>query len=220
MVESELFGHEKGAFTGAIQRRIGRFELAEGGTIFLDEIGDLPQDVQAKLLRVLQEREFERIGGNRTIQVDVRVIAATNRDLRKAIRHKLFREDLYYRLSVFPVKLPPLRERTEDIPLLAEFLVQKFGLRAGKRLEGISAESIELLQSYSWPGNVRELENVLERAVILSREPVLEIDPMLLTDDPLLPLPGSDANESDASRPCERSSANISGLSWIRREAS
>ncbi len=199
LVESELFGHEKGAFTGAIQKRIGRFELAEGGTIFLDEIGELPLDVQAKLLRVLQEREFERIGGNRTIQVDVRVIAATNRDLRKAIRHKLFREDLYYRLSVFPVKLPPLRERTEDIPLLVEFLVQKFALRAGKRLEGISAESIELLQSYSWPGNVRELENVLERAVILCREPVLEIDPMLLSDDNLSPLPGFDARETDPS---------------------
>ncbi len=180
LVESELFGHEKGAFTGAIQKRIGRFELAEGGTIFLDEIGDLPLDVQVKLLRILQEREFERIGSSVTIQVDVRIIAATNRDLLKAVREKMFREDLYYRLNVFPVTLPPLRERKEDIPLLAQFLVEKFAPLVGKRLEGISPEAIELLQAYSWPGNVRELENVLERAVILCREPVLEIDPMLV----------------------------------------
>ncbi|HEX4143058.1 MAG TPA: sigma 54-interacting transcriptional regulator [Pirellulales bacterium] len=182
LVESELFGHEKGAFTGAISRRIGRFELAAGGTIFLDEIGEIPLDVQAKLLRILQEREFERLGGSQTIKVDVRIIAATNRDLLKAVREKTFREDLYYRLSVFPVALPPLRQRPDDIPLLAQFLVNKFAMRIGKRLTGISPQSIERLLAYTWPGNVRELENVLERAVILCQGPILEIDPALVSE--------------------------------------
>ena len=184
LVESELFGHEKGAFTGAINRRIGRFELAAGGTIFLDEIGEIPLDVQAKLLRILQEREFERLGGAHTIKADVRIIAATNRDLLKAVREKTFREDLYYRLSVFPVVLPPLRERTDDIPLLAQFLVNKFAMRVGKRLEGISPQAMQRLLAYSWPGNVRELENVLERAVILCQGPMLEIDPALVSKGP------------------------------------
>jgi PAS domain S-box-containing protein len=184
LVESELFGHEKGAFTGALQKRLGRFELADRGTIFLDEIGDLPLDAQVKLLRVLQEREFERVGGVRAITVDVRIIAATNRDLHNAVRDKTFREDLYYRLNVFPIALPALRERSEDIPLLAQFLVEKLAPRIGKRIDGIHPESLELLQAYSWPGNVRELENVLERAVILSPDPVLEIDPLLLAEDP------------------------------------
>jgi len=180
LVESELFGHEKGAFTGALAKRIGRFELADGGTIFLDEIGEIPLEVQAKLLRVLQEREVDRIGGKSPVRVDVRVIAATNRDLLQAVADKTFREDLYYRLNVFPVSLPPLRDRADDIPLLARFLIGKFAARVGKRIEGISADSMERLQSYRWPGNVRELENVLERAVILSDGPILEIAPELL----------------------------------------
>ncbi len=174
LVESELFGHEKGAFTGAIARRTGRFELADGGTIFLDEIGELAADTQAKLLRVLQEHEFDRVGGTSPKKVDVRVIAATNRDLLKAVREKAFREDLYYRLSVFPIQLPPLRERSEDIPLLATFLLEKFAARIGRRFEGIDPGTLGRLLAYPWPGNVRELENVLERAVILATGPMLE----------------------------------------------
>jgi PAS domain S-box-containing protein len=180
LVENELFGHEKGAFTGAIARHTGRFELADGGTIFLDEIGELPPDAQAKLLRVLQEREFDRVGGASPIKVDVRVIAATNRDLLKAVREKTFREDLYYRLSVFPVQLPPLRERSEDIPLLAHFLLGKFAARLGRRFEAIDPGTLRRLASYPWPGNVRELENVLERSAILATGHSLEIDPDVL----------------------------------------
>jgi formate hydrogenlyase transcriptional activator len=175
LVESELFGHEKGAFTGAIARRVGRFELADGGTIFLDEIGELPADAQAKLLRVLQEREFDRVGGTAPIQVDVRVLAASNRDLLQMVREKTFREDLYYRLSVFPLHLPPLRDRKEDIPPLALFLVNKLAARIGKRIEGIDKETMRRLIAYPWPGNVRELENVIERAVILAAGPTLDI---------------------------------------------
>ncbi|MGH8532543.1 MAG: sigma 54-interacting transcriptional regulator [Gammaproteobacteria bacterium] len=180
LVESELFGHEKGAFTGAIAKRIGRFELADGGTIFLDEIGEIPLDVQVKLLRVLQEREFDRVGGKSPIKVDVRVIAATNRDLFQAVAEKTFREDLFYRLNVFPLLIPPLRERAEDIPLLVSFLVDKYMLRIGKRVEGISAKSMQRLRSYRWPGNIRELENVIERAIILTDGPAIEIDPEML----------------------------------------
>jgi formate hydrogenlyase transcriptional activator len=175
LVESELFGHEKGAFTGAIAKRVGRFELAEGGTIFLDEIGEVPLEAQIKLLRVLQEREFERVGGAASIKVDVRVLAATNRDLLKAVREKTFREDLYYRLGVFPVALPPLRNRPGDIPLLTQFLINKFSNRIGKRIHGISQSTMQRLLAYAWPGNVRELENVLERAVILANSDLLEI---------------------------------------------
>ena len=175
LVESELFGHEKGAFTGAIARRIGRFELADKGTIFLDEIGELPLETQAKLLRVLQEHEFDRVGGTSPRKVDVRVIAATNRNLLKAVSEKAFREDLYYRLSVFPIPLPPLRERSEDIPLLVRFLLDKFAARIGKSVDGVSQETMQRLTAYSWPGNVRELENILERAVILATGPTLEI---------------------------------------------
>jgi PAS domain S-box-containing protein len=176
LVESELFGHEKGAFSGAINRRIGRFELANGGTIFLDEIGEVPMDVQVKLLRVLQEREFERIGGTETIKVDVRIVVATNRDLTKAIRDGKFREDLYYRLNVFPLALPPLRERRGDISLLVQFLVAKFSGRVGRQINAIAPDTMNCLTSYQWPGNIRELENVLERAIILSSDPVLRID--------------------------------------------
>ena len=177
LVESELFGHEKGAFSGAISRRVGRFELAHGGTIFLDEIGEVPLDVQVKLLRVLQEREFERVGGSEPIKVDVRVIAATNRNLLNAIREGAFREDLYYRLNVFPIALPPLRNRQGDVPLLVQFLVARFAARVGVRIESIGKATMERLERYRWPGNIRELENVLERAVILSNGPTLEIEP-------------------------------------------
>ena len=176
LIESELFGHEKGAFSGAISRRAGRFELAHGGTIFLDEIGEIPIDVQAKLLRVLQEREFERVGGTGAIKVDVRVIAATNRDLAKAILESKFRQDLYFRLNVFPIPLPPLRERAEDVPLLVQHLVRKFSTRTGVRIESVAKTTLERLSRYKWPGNIRELENILERAVILSNGPALEID--------------------------------------------
>jgi transcriptional regulator with GAF, ATPase, and Fis domain len=189
LVESELFGHEKGAFTGAIARHTGRFELAEGGTIFLDEIGELPAETQAKLLRVLQEREFDRVGGTSPRKVDVRVIAATNRDLLRAVREKAFREDLYYRLSVFPILLPPLRERSDDIPLLARFLLDKFAVRIGRRFEGIDPGTLRRLMAYRWPGNVRELENVLERAVILATGPTLELDPDVLGHPGAGPLP-------------------------------
>jgi formate hydrogenlyase transcriptional activator len=182
LVESELFGHEKGAFTGAITRHTGRFELADGGTIFLDEVGELPAETQAKLLRVLQEHEFDRVGGSGPRKVNVRVIAATNRDLLKAVRAKEFREDLYYRLNVFPLPLPPLRERTGDIPLVVKFLLEKFAGRLGRRFEGISPETMRRLVAYSWPGNVRELENVIERAVILSNGPFLEIEAEVFGD--------------------------------------
>jgi PAS domain S-box-containing protein len=180
LVESELFGHEKGAFSGAINKRLGRFELADGGTIFLDEIGELPAEAQVKLLRVLQEREFERVGGSAPIQVDVRVIAATNRDLQKEVLEKRFREDLYYRLNVFPVRLPPLRDRKDDIPLLVHFLMNKFTLRIGKPIDGVSRQTMQQLKNYAWPGNIRELENVLERAIILATASTLDISPELL----------------------------------------
>jgi len=167
LIGSELFGHEKGAFTGAIQRRLGRFELAEGGTIFLDEIGELPSETQNALLRVLQEREFERVGGARSIRADVRVIAATNRNLKAAIAARTFREDLFYRLAVFPIEIPPLRERREDIPMLVRYFIDRYARKAGKRIRSVSNKTLELLQSYPWPGNIRELQNVIERSVIV-----------------------------------------------------
>jgi PAS domain S-box-containing protein len=197
LVESELFGHEKGAFSGAIARRQGRFELADGGTLFLDEIGELPAEAQVKLLRVLQEREFDRVGGTAPIRVDVRVIAATNRDLLREVREKRFREDLYYRLNVFPVRLPPLRDRRDDIPLLVLFLVNRFAQRVGKHLDGVSGRAMRLLQEYPWPGNVRELENVLERAVILAAGSTLDIAP------DLLPAPGPPAHADEPPCPSE-----------------
>jgi PAS domain S-box-containing protein len=167
LIMSELFGHEKGAFTGAMQRRLGRFELAERGTLFLDEVGDLPMETQIALLRVLQEREFERVGGTEVLQSDVRVIAATNRDLHSAITAGSFRSDLFYRLNVFPIELPPLRERKEDIPILVNYFVNRYAQRAGKKIDTIRKKSIEALQEYSWPGNVRELQNVIERSLII-----------------------------------------------------
>ncbi len=176
LIESELFGHEKGAFTGAIKRRIGRFESANGGTIFLDEIGNLPLNLQPTLLRVLQEGDFERLGGARTIKTNARVVAATNRDMEQRIRSGAFREDLYYRLATFPITLPPLRERLEDIPLLALHFIKKYSARFGKNIESVPQELIEAMKTHRFPGNVRELENIIERAVILSTGPVLQLD--------------------------------------------
>ena len=175
LLESELFGHEKGAFTGAVSQKIGRFELAHQGTLFLDEIGDIPLELQAKLLRVLQEQEFERLGGTRTIRVEVRLIAATNRNLAKMVAEQKFREDLYYRLDVFPVSVPPLRERREDIPLLVRYFVQQFARRSDKKIETVPAEAMEAFVRWPWPGNIRELQNVIERAVILSPGPHLQV---------------------------------------------
>jgi formate hydrogenlyase transcriptional activator len=176
LVESELFGHVKGAFTGALARRLGRFELANGSTIFLDEIGELNPDTQVKLLRVLEEREFEPVGSSRTLRVDVRVIAATNRNLREAVEAGRFRADLFYRLNVFPIEIPPLRDRRSDIPKLVAFNLSRLSKRFGKKIEGVSQESMEHLLNYSWPGNIRELQNVIERAVIVSEEPILQLD--------------------------------------------
>jgi formate hydrogenlyase transcriptional activator len=173
LLESELFGHEKGAFTGAIAQKIGRFEMADKGTLFLDEIGDIPLALQPKLLRVLQEREFERLGSGRTHRINVRVVAATHRDLAEMVRRNEFRSDLYYRLNVFPVVLPPLRERRQDIGLLVSHFVEVFGQRMGKHIDQIPKETLDVLTSYTWPGNVRELQNLIERAVILSKNAVL-----------------------------------------------
>src|SRR5258708_4555036 len=176
LIASELFGHEKGAFTGALQRRLGRFELAEGGTIFLDEIGELPSETQVALLRVLQERTFERVGGTEVIHVDVRVIVATNRDLSAAIAAGSFRRDLFYRLNVFPIEMPPLRARTEDIPMLVQYFIDRYGSKAGKRIRGVDQTTLDLMRSYAWPGNIRELQNVIERAVILCETDTLSVD--------------------------------------------
>jgi formate hydrogenlyase transcriptional activator len=175
LLESELFGHEKGAFTGAIGQKVGRFELAHQGTLFLDEVGDIPPELQPKLLRVLQEQEFERLGGTKTIKVDVRLVAATNRDLARMVAEGRFRNDLYYRLNVFPIALPPLRERSDGIPSLVRHFTQQFARRMGKRIETIPAATMDALVRYSWPGNVRELQNVIERAVILSPGPTLQV---------------------------------------------
>jgi formate hydrogenlyase transcriptional activator len=175
LLESELFGHEKGAFTGAIAQRIGRFELAHGGTVFLDEIGEIPLELQPKLLRVLQEREFERLGGSRTLHSDARLIAATNRDLAAMAQANKFRPDLYYRLNVFPIRVPSLRERSEDIPLLVRHFVQQFGRRMGKTIDSVPADTMSALVQYHWPGNIRELQNIIERAVIVTQGSVLKV---------------------------------------------
>jgi PAS domain S-box-containing protein len=185
LIASELFGHEKGAFTGALQRRQGRFELADGGTLFLDEVGELPAETQIMLLRVLQEREFERVGGTGPIRVNVRVIAATNRDLQAAVADGTFRADLFYRLNVFPLDVPALRERRSDVPLLVEYFIHRYAKRAGKRICGLTKETAQLLQSYDWPGNIRELQNVIERAVIVCDSDTLSIDARWLSGRPL-----------------------------------
>jgi formate hydrogenlyase transcriptional activator len=189
LISSELFGHEKGAFTGATQRRLGRFELADGGTIFLDEVGELLPDTQVALLRVLQEREFERVGGTQPIHVDVRVIAATNRDLKAAIAKGSFRQDLFYRLNVFPIEVPPLRERKDDLLMLVEYFVQRYASRAGKPIRSIDKKTLELLQAYDWPGNIRELQNVIERSVILSSGGVFTVDELWLSTQSSQPTP-------------------------------
>jgi formate hydrogenlyase transcriptional activator len=187
LIASELFGHEKGAFTGALQRRSGRFESADGGTIFLDEIGELPHETQIALLRVLQEREFERVGGNEAISVDVRVLAATNKDLTQAVRQGVFREDLFYRLNVFPIHVPALRDRVGDIPLLVQYLVERYARKAGKGIRRISKETLDVFEAYHWPGNIRELQNVIERAVILSDAEEFRVDASWLTGAPAKP---------------------------------
>jgi formate hydrogenlyase transcriptional activator len=196
LIASELFGHEKGAFTGALSQRIGRFEIANGGTIFLDEVGELPPEMQVALLRVLQESEFERVGGTRTISTDARVVAARNRDLTKEAAEGRFRSDLYYRLNVFPIKSPALRERREDIPLLVEYFVARFSERTGKRIDRVDRESLNTLTHYDWPGNIRELANVIERAVILSDGGVLRIHAGILGDDLPVSAPNSASDEA------------------------
>jgi len=196
LVGSELFGHEKGAFTGATQRRLGRFELAEGGTLFLDEIEDLPEETQIALLRVLQDRQFERIGGSQSIGVDVRIIAATNRDLKASVGARTFRDDLYYRLNVFPIAVPPLRERKEDIPLLVEYLIERYASKLGKKIRLIHQKTLDVFQAYDWPGNIRELQNVVERAVILCEGDTFFVDESWLQAES----PRSKANEDGLAR--------------------
>ena len=193
LIASELFGHEKGAFTGATQRRLGRFELADGGTIFLDEVGELSPDIQVALLRVLQEREFERVGGTQPIHVDVRVVAATNRDLKAAVANGTFRQDLFYRLNVFPIEVPPLRERKDDLLMLVEYFVQRYAKRAGKNIRSIDKKALALLRSYDWPGNIRELQNIIERSVILSSGDVFSVDESWLSKETFPPASRSEA---------------------------
>jgi len=204
LISSELFGHEKGAFTGAVQRRLGRFEMAEGGTIFLDEVGDLLPDTQAALLRVLQEREFERVGGGQPIHTDVRVIAATNRDLTEAVQTGTFRQDLFYRLNVFPIEVPPLRHRAEDVLMLVEYFVQRYASRSGKYIRSMEKKTLDLLQSYDWPGNIRELQNVIERSVILSTGDVFSVDELWLS--------------KGTSRPASRAVASPAAIVGARSE--
>jgi formate hydrogenlyase transcriptional activator len=188
LIASELFGYEKGAFTGATQRRLGRFESANGGTIFLDEVGDLPSEIQIALLRVLQEREIERVGSNKPIPVDVRVLSATHRDLTTLVAEGIFRKDLMYRLNVVPIEMPSLRERAADIPLLVEYFIDRFGKKIGKKFRTIEKQTLKLFQAYGWPGNIRELQNVIERAVILSDGDTFSVDGTWLKQEPLPPI--------------------------------
>jgi DNA-binding NtrC family response regulator len=215
LVASELFGHERGAFTGAVQRRLGRFEQAQRGTIFLDEVGELPAETQISLLRVLQERQFERVGGNQSIPADVRVIAATNRDLKDAIAGGTFRSDLFYRLNVFPIAVPPLRDRKEDIPLLVEYFIGHHARKDGPAIRGISDKTLGLLQSYSWPGNIRELQNVVERALIVSEGELFSIDERWLPETPRFEpasQPASNALTAQEKALVERALAETNGL--------
>jgi len=199
LIPSELFGHEKGAFTGATQRRLGRFELADGGTIFLDEVGELSPDTQVALLRVLQEREFERVGGRQPIHVDVRVVAATNRDLKAAVGNGTFRQDLFYRLNVFPIEVPPLRERKDDLLMLVEYFVQRYAKRAGKNIRSIDKKALNLLRAYDWPGNIRELQNIIERSVILSTGREFSVDESWLSKETFPPAFRIEASEQSKS---------------------
>ena len=209
LIASELFGHEKGAFTGALQQRIGRFEAANGGTIFLDEIGELTPEMQIALLRVLQEKEFERVGGNRTIQADVRVIAATNRDLQRHVAEGRFRADLYYRLNVFPIHAPSLKERIDDIPILVDYFISRFATRMGKRIRQIDRRTLETFERYSWPGNIRELQNVIERGVILADGEVFRLEPGTLPKDSQN---SSEAPTSESSDTREQQKARIEAV--------
>ncbi len=221
LIAAELFGHERGAFTGALQRRLGRFELAAGGTLFLDEVGELPIETQIALLRVLQEREFERVGGTTTIRANVRIVAATNRDLEAAIAEGTFRSDLYYRLNVFPIEVPPLRERREDIRALVEVFLARYARRAGKTIRGIRKETLALLESYSWPGNIRELQNVIERSVVMCESEWFSIDEDWLCRGALRAQPGGEPARQPAgseSRLPEPSQSNAT-LEEIEREA-
>jgi len=212
LIESELFGREKGAYTGALSRQVGRFEVAHGSTLFLDEVSELPPEVQVKLLRVLQEKQLERLGSPKTISIDVRIIAATNQDLKKAVNEKRFREDLFYRLNVFPVRVPPLRERPEDIPLLIQTFVDEFALSFGKGIESIDKHSIDELRRYSWPGNVREVRNVVERAVILANGPRLYISlPTVSPDDAQPSLRHSDAEREHVRSVLEKTRWRVRG---------
>jgi transcriptional regulator with GAF, ATPase, and Fis domain len=204
LISSELFGHERGAFTGATQRRLGRFELADGGTIFLDEVGELLPETQVALLRVLQEREFERVGGTQPIHIDVRVIAATNRDLGAAAANGSFRQDLFYRLNVFPIEVPPLRDRRDDILMLVEYFVQRYASRAGKNIRSIDKKTLTLLQAYDWPGNIRELQNVIERSVILTSSEVFAVDESWLSTQSMRRQPVPTVALSQSSLPSER----------------
>jgi len=204
LVASELFGHEKGSFTGATQQRLGRFELANGGTLFLDEVGELPAETQIALLRVLQEQQFERVGGTRPIRTDVRVIAATNRDLQAAISAGSFRSDLFYRLYVFPIEIPALRERNEDIRLLVEYFIDRYARKAGKSITSIDKKTLRLLESYPWPGNIRELQNVIERSVIVCETPTFSVDESWLSQQPRDRRPGGKLNLSNSVAAQER----------------
>ena len=210
LVESELFGHMRGAFTGAVERHIGRFELADGGTLFLDEVSELPLETQVKLLRVLQEGEFEPVGSNKTTKIDVRILAATNRDLADCVRSGRFRADLFYRLNVFPLELPSLRDRRSDIPLLVSFFLRRFAHKFGRKLDAVQKETMDLLMDYAWPGNIRELQNIVERAVVLAADPVLSVDPAFL--------PKTLTGNGERSEPA-RTSSHASGLQNKNHEA-
>jgi len=214
LVESELFGHVKGAFTGAIEKRVGRFELANGGTIFLDEVGELPLETQVKLLRVLQEHEYEPVGSSQSAEVDVRIIAATNRDLQAAVRAGRFRDDLFYRLNVFPIHVPPLRERSSDIPSLALFFVSRFARQFGKTVEAISQEAMDRLSQYSWPGNIRELQNIIERAVVLSHGPMLSLGVEQISE------PETNSGKALAAAAAPGATASSMGLPGVKRISS
>jgi formate hydrogenlyase transcriptional activator len=228
LVESELFGHVRGAFTGALERRIGRFELADCGTLFLDEVSELPFETQAKLLRVLQEQEFEPVGSNKSIHVNVRIIAATNRNLEEAVRAGRFRSDLFYRLNVIPIELPPLRERTSDIPQLVMFFLERFSGKFGKKMESVQKETMDLLMEYAWPGNIRELQNLIERAVVLSKGPTLHLEPAFFPKDSApgqvlesnAPSPGVETRTDREARDCSplHAATSIATLDEIARQ--